>query len=80
MAKRLENSVRQGDSIARLGGDEFVILLEDLDETKMAATQKMRILAQKIQDAFILPFILSDKSYTMGYLFRRNAFDGKQIC
>lgn len=78
MAKRLENSVRQGDSIARLGGDEFVILLEDLDETKMAATQKMRILAQKIQDAFILPFILSDKSYTMSISLGGTLFDGEQ--
>lgn len=65
MAKRLQNSLRQGDSIARLGGDEFVILLEDLGNTKIFATQYMKALAQKVQDAFIPPFVFNEKSYTL---------------
>lgn len=78
MARRLENSVRQGDSIARLGGDEFVILLEDLDQTKFAATQKMKILAQKIQDAFALPFILDHKEYPLSISLGGTLFDGEE--
>ncbi len=30
MARRIEGSLRPGDTVARLGGDEFAILLEDL--------------------------------------------------
>lgn len=31
VAKRLQNSIRESDSIARIGGDEFNIFLEDID-------------------------------------------------
>ena len=78
MAKRLQNSLRQGDSIARLGGDEFVILLEDLGETKIFATQYMKALAQKIQDAFLPPFIYNEKSYTLSISLGGVLFTGTQ--
>ena len=78
MARRLENSLRQGDSIARLGGDEFVILLEDLGETKFFALQYMKDLAQKVQDAFIPPFIFNEKSYTLSISLGVMLFTGTQ--
>lgn len=32
VARRLQSSLREGDTVARLGGDEFVILLEDIPD------------------------------------------------
>jgi|GEM_PF-2205714 len=78
MARRLKDSLRQGDSIARLGGDEFVILLEDLGDTKIFATQYMKALAQKVQDAFIDPFIYNEKSYSLSISLGGILFTGTQ--
>jgi diguanylate cyclase (GGDEF)-like protein/PAS domain S-box-containing protein len=44
VARRLERSLRPGDTIARLGGDEFVVLLEDIVEVPAAARVAKRIL------------------------------------
>jgi diguanylate cyclase (GGDEF)-like protein/PAS domain S-box-containing protein len=38
VARRLQASVRSGDTVARLGGDEFVILLHDTPSSSEAAT------------------------------------------
>jgi len=48
-AKRLLNSVRQGDTVSRLGGDEFTILLENihsLDDAKNIATKIVSTLGE----------------------------------
>ncbi|HLF95414.1 MAG TPA: EAL domain-containing protein, partial [Planctomycetota bacterium] len=42
-ARRLEKSVRPGDTVARLGGDEFAILLEDVTDAADAAVVATRI-------------------------------------
>lgn len=49
-ARRLQLSVRQGDTVARLGGDEFVVMLENLEAGEMAAVQADGV-AQKVLDA-----------------------------
>jgi diguanylate cyclase (GGDEF)-like protein/PAS domain S-box-containing protein len=36
VADRLQKSLRPGDTAGRLGGDEFVLVLEDVDEKKLA--------------------------------------------
>jgi diguanylate cyclase (GGDEF)-like protein/PAS domain S-box-containing protein len=46
-ARRMESSVRQGDTVARMGGDEFVIMLEGLDKGGLAAVQAQSI-AEKV--------------------------------
>ena len=50
-ARRLEKSVRPGDTVSRFGGDEFVLLIEGaMDE------EKAKRVAQRVQNAFTSPF------------------------
>jgi diguanylate cyclase (GGDEF)-like protein/PAS domain S-box-containing protein len=44
VARRLEASVRPGDTVARLGGDEFAVLLDDLRRREDAIDVSSRIL------------------------------------
>lgn len=44
-ARRLEGSVRAGDTVARLGGDEFVLLLLDLSDQDECEGVLQRVLA-----------------------------------
>lgn len=44
-ARRLEGSVRAGDTVARLGGDEFVLLLLDLNDRSECEVVLQRVLA-----------------------------------
>jgi diguanylate cyclase (GGDEF)-like protein/PAS domain S-box-containing protein len=57
VARRLEASVREGDTVARHGGDEFVVILEDLSEDAVAAMQA-EIIAVKILHAVSQPYLL----------------------
>jgi diguanylate cyclase (GGDEF)-like protein/PAS domain S-box-containing protein len=54
VARRLELSLRPGDTVARLGGDEFTILLDDI-HTVSDATH----VADRIQDELAKPFQLT---------------------
>jgi diguanylate cyclase (GGDEF)-like protein/PAS domain S-box-containing protein len=58
VASRLEACVRSGDTVARLGGDEFVVILEDLDESGLAAMQAESI-ARKILSELCKPYLLN---------------------
>lgn len=57
VARRLQMSVRHGDTVARLGGDEFVVLMPRVrDENDAAAV------ARKIVAAMAEPFVLKGKA------------------
>lgn len=56
IARRLESSLRPGDTIARLGGDEFTVLLEDIGDGS-TVTQ----VAERIQSELSAPFSLSGR-------------------
>ncbi|MFA6063115.1 MAG: PAS domain S-box protein [Gallionella sp.] len=45
IARRIENTIRGGDTVARLGGDEFVVLLLGLERDDECATSLERLLA-----------------------------------
>ncbi|MCW8889051.1 MAG: EAL domain-containing protein, partial [Sedimenticola sp.] len=53
VAHKLQQTVRQDDTVARIGGDEFVLLLEDIGKAENAG-----VAAQKLMEAFDEPFQL----------------------
>lgn len=60
-AHRIENIVRESDTVARIGGDEFVILAEHNSDNKEEILFNATRLAQKIIEVFKEPFIIEDK-------------------
>lgn len=50
-AGRLQDCVREGDTVARVRGDEYAIVLSD-----MSTDQDAALVAQKILEAFVEPF------------------------
>ena len=61
-AVRLQETVRASDTVARLGGDEFMIMLEDLNEGRMAA-----VVAEKIIHGLSKPYTIDgQRSYVSG--------------
>jgi diguanylate cyclase (GGDEF)-like protein len=58
VSKRLQTSLRVGDTVARLGGDEFVVLLEDIDAVDVARQSADRLVATLDH-----PFIINDDLY-----------------
>ena len=53
VADRLQASLRPGDAAGRLGGDEFVLVLEDVDEEKIA------VMLPQIQASVERPMVLA---------------------
>ena len=53
---RLQDCVRETDTIARLGGDEFTIILSELDDLKL-----IDVITQRILNALQKPFELGDQ-------------------
>ncbi|NVO05374.1 MAG: bifunctional diguanylate cyclase/phosphodiesterase, partial [Rhodoferax sp.] len=69
MAQRLQHCVRLGDTAARMGGDEFVVILEDLDDSPLAASQAEAV-AEKILTQLRQPYILELANATDGTSLR----------
>jgi diguanylate cyclase (GGDEF)-like protein/PAS domain S-box-containing protein len=55
-ASRIEESLRDLDTLARFGGDEFVILLEDIENSEYASG-----VADRLQQELKRPFIIEGK-------------------
>ena len=54
---RLEESIREIDSVARIGGDEYTIILENLKDTQSAA-----LVATKLLDVLVQPIKIKEQT------------------
>ena len=61
VAQRIQQSIREGDTVARLSGDEFIIIIENLDANDISAHKQVNEITQK------LLFELN-KNYQLGML------------
>lgn len=59
VAERLQNCVREGDTVARFGGDEFVVMLSALDANRETAELQTAHCAQKILKVLSSPYQLA---------------------
>ncbi|MEE2767769.1 MAG: EAL domain-containing protein [Actinomycetota bacterium] len=57
VARRLEQTVRPGDTVARLGGDEFVVVIGD-----MVRTTDALLAAERVRAAVARPMVLGNES------------------
>ena len=71
---RIQEFLRELDTLARLGGDEFVILLEDIEGEDYAS-----IVAERLQQALKRPFLVNGKEVfapaSFGVVLNTKAYD-----
>jgi diguanylate cyclase (GGDEF)-like protein/PAS domain S-box-containing protein len=63
IAKRLQSSVRDVDTVARIGGDEFVILIEEIGLNAIEVSQKVALIAEKIRVSLSSPYQLKEHEH-----------------
>lgn len=78
VAVRLQECVREGDTVTRLGGDEFVVMLEDLSDDVKGASVEASIVGKKVIAAINQPFLLHDNEYSIGCSMGVTLFHGSR--
>ncbi len=63
VAKRLESTLREGDTLARIGGDEFIVVLESLGVKSQTAANEAETMAETIRLALNEPYQIADFRY-----------------
>lgn len=58
VAKRIQATIRAGDSLARLSGDEFILIIENLDSNQNIAYHQAAEVLQKMVMELNRPYIL----------------------
>ncbi|WP_018995363.1 EAL domain-containing protein [Thioalkalivibrio sp. ALJ2] len=62
VARRMEDSVREADTLARLGGDEFVVILNDLHPDPARAATEAEAVGRKLINLLREPFELAGQN------------------
>lgn len=78
VARRLKQSVREGDTVARLGGDEFIVMLEDIGDSCPEASEKGATIAKKILVALNKPFSVDRSLHWSTPSIGITCFSGKE--
>lgn len=60
VAKRLQSSLRQEDTVTRLGGDEFVVIAVSLGDDEITAGKLAKKISDNIRASLSEPFLLKD--------------------
>ncbi|MBF0471793.1 MAG: EAL domain-containing protein, partial [Gammaproteobacteria bacterium] len=80
VAKRMQQALREGDTLARLGGDEFVAVLVDLKQNQEGVVMYQRLLAAASQPLEISGAVIQ-VSASLGVTFypQREEIDADQL-
>lgn len=78
VAHRLQDFVREGDTVTRLGGDEFVVMLEDLSSDAKQAENEATRVGKKIGAAINQPYLLQENVYQISCSIGISLFCGNE--
>ena len=78
VAQRLEQCMRDADTVGRLGGDEFVVMLEGLCEDSAEAAKQTKVVGEKILAALNQPYLLAAHEYHCSCSIGVTLFDKQQ--
>ncbi|MGA8864712.1 MAG: diguanylate cyclase [Gallionella sp.] len=79
VAQRLENCVREGDTVSRFGGDEFLVLLENLSDSESDSVMQTSTVGEKILAMLNRPFQLAEHEYLSTSSIGATLFSGHQL-
>ena len=79
VARRLEDTVREADTVVRMGGDEFVILLSEVDQEKYVSGVAQKILEHLTQSFSLGQRIISITGSIGISLYPRDGGNGERL-
>ncbi|MCP1727660.1 diguanylate cyclase (GGDEF)-like protein/PAS domain S-box-containing protein [Natronospira proteinivora] len=78
LAYKLNDRLRDSDTVARIGGDEFVIILNEVGQEENDAAQRAGLFAEDIQSVITEPLHLSGHDYRCSASIGITLFRGDQ--
>ncbi len=78
VARRLQDCLRDGDTVGRLGGDEFILILENLDQDPHQSAALAKTVAEKILAAMSQPYLLEGYGYATSASIGISLFCGEE--